>query len=92
VRLRRGRTRIANYALNVEPAAAFREPSMTPHGNWLSRFTFAGKREEFSIDVDLITDGGDQSVRFLRRAPCGELAVRIPSELQENVAAHVKRA
>jgi transglutaminase-like putative cysteine protease len=51
-----GRTRIASYALAVEPTQHSVNWQQDPHGNWLARFVFQEKTRELSITVDLTAE------------------------------------
>jgi uncharacterized protein (DUF2126 family) len=50
------RTRILSYSLKVTPAKHFINWQQDPEANYLGRFVFAEKTEEFRIEVDLVAE------------------------------------
>ena len=54
-----GRTRIPSYSLKVVPAAHHVNWQHDPHGNWVARYTFPEKTNEFSVTVDLTAELAD---------------------------------
>ncbi|MEJ0086543.1 MAG: transglutaminase family protein [Pseudomonadota bacterium] len=50
------RTRILSYSLKVTPAKHFINWQQDPEANYLGRFVFAEKTDEFRIEVDLVAE------------------------------------
>ena len=50
------RTRILSYSLNVTPAKHFINWQQDPESNYLGRFVFPDKTDEFRIEVDLVAE------------------------------------
>ena len=50
------RARISNYSLTVSPRDHLVTWSADPNGNWLARFVFPGRADEFRVDVALTAE------------------------------------
>ncbi|SKA30491.1 DUF2126 domain-containing protein [Consotaella salsifontis] len=50
------KTRVASYSLKVTPKEHFINWQQDPFGNYLARFVFPEKANEFKIEVDLLAD------------------------------------
>ena len=82
------RTRVVSYSLKVTPAQHFVNWLQDPNGNWLARFVFPEKTDEFTHHGrSARRHGGGQSVRFLRRAVRRELPVRLSDGIQRRAGA-----
>jgi uncharacterized protein (DUF2126 family)/transglutaminase-like putative cysteine protease len=85
------RTRVASYSLTVKPLQHFVNWQQDPHGNWLARFVFPEKTEEFSVTVDLIADMEVINPFDFFIEPYAETwPFSFPAELHEDLAAFVE--
>ena len=82
------RARIARYALTVKPARHFVNWQQDPYGNWLARFVFPEKTEEFLIDVDLNAEfAAVNPFDFFLEPYAQTWPFAFPAELSEDLAA-----
>ena len=85
------RTRVPSYSLTVTPAQHFVNWQQDPHGNWLARFVFPEKTQEFAITVDLIADMEVINPFDFFVEPYAERwPFSFPLELREDLAAFVE--
>jgi transglutaminase-like putative cysteine protease len=82
------RTRIASYSQRVKPAQHFVNWQQDPHGNWLARYAFPERTNEFCVDVDLIADMAAINPFGFFVEPYAETwPFEFPSELREDLVA-----